>query len=328
MSPQVADGLFLFLHSLGVVLIFAAFLLYEDEEGKFQSKVESWWIRLSDKQKVSRLRVASFMQEVAKLTGRGFDRLLGKSLFSLRLVPVSIYLSLSSVFILVVIMWPRINHPTNVTRHEAFLMFVYFLALALVPGFVRSKWLLMLWWAIIPAVFLGMSGFLLFLLQTRGVRTTIFGIGLIALVFASSLVVDLFYVTLTRYILRRIVEIDRVTEIIIMLVLNLAALAVAVFGPIYAAVALTKYAPYAAAMIFVSLIFNFIDFLAGFAAFFAALLLLLHRLFWPAIQRPLYAVYRFAPIKEKKWLFRIGVVLILLPQHLTIEVLKKILEKL
>jgi len=57
------------------------------------------------------------------------------------------------------------------------------------------------------------------------------------------------------------------------------------------------------------------------------LLLLVHRLFWPAIQRPLYAVYRFNPIKEKKWLFTIGVALLLFPHHVTMEVLKAILEK-
>jgi hypothetical protein len=90
---------------------------------------------------------------------------------------------------------------------------------------------------------------------------------------------------------------------------------------------LWKYAPNAAAMLLFSLMFNAIDVLVGSTAFFLALLLLLHRLFWPAIQRPLYAIYRFAPVKQKKWLFRIGFALLVLPKHLTIEVLKALLSK-
>jgi hypothetical protein len=81
-------------------------------------------------------------------------------------------------------------------------------------------------------------------------------------------------------------------------------------------------------MIVVSLLFNFINFMAGFAALFLSLLLLVHRLFWPASQRPLYAIYRFSPIKEKKWLFSLGIALLLLPHQFTIETLKAILEKL
>jgi hypothetical protein len=63
-----------------------------------------------------------------------------------------------------------------------------------------------------------------------------------------------------------------------------------------------------------------------------ALILLLHRLFWPAVQRPLYAVYRYAPLnaplKEKKWMLTIGVALLFLPYHVTIDVLKAIIDKL
>src|SRR5258707_1142858 len=94
MYPSLINRLFLVLHVFGVVLICAGLFLYEDEEGRFQNKVEEWWIALSDKQKASRSRIAAFMQEVARLTGSGFDRLFGQRLFSLRVVPVSIYLSI------------------------------------------------------------------------------------------------------------------------------------------------------------------------------------------------------------------------------------------
>lgn len=322
------NGLFLVLNFLGVVLICAGLFLYEDEEGKFQNKVEEWWISLSDKQKASRSRVAAFMQAVAQLTGKGFDRLFGRRLFSLRVIPISIYLSIASCFLLIVLTVPRIKFTAGTSRQAAFALFVYFLALALVPAFFKNKLLLAAWWAIIPATILGMSGFLVFVFKTRGARSTFYGIGLVLLVFVSSLVCDLIYIALTRQILRRISGIDHIHEILLMIFLNLLALVIPVLGPVYGGVALQKYAPMAGAMVLVSIMFNAINFFAGFAAFFVAVILLVHRLLWPAVQRPLYAIYRFAPIKEKKWLFRAGVILLFLPNHFTVAVLKAILEKL
>jgi hypothetical protein len=70
--PSGIPALF-FLHALGAVFICAGLSLYEDEEGRFQNKIEEWWVKRSDKQRESRSRVAAFMQEVTRLTGRGFS---------------------------------------------------------------------------------------------------------------------------------------------------------------------------------------------------------------------------------------------------------------
>jgi hypothetical protein len=322
------DYIVLILRSFGAVLICAGLFLYEDEEGRFQNKVEQWWVRLSDIQKVSRSRVAAFMQEVARLTGKGFDRLFGQPLFSPRVVPVSIYLSFASCFLLFFVMLPHINHPPSTTRQGALGFMAFFLALALVPAIFRNKGILAIWWAIIPATLLSMSGFLVFVFKTRGPRSLFYGMGLVALIFISSLFCDLIYIALTRYVLRRISGIDRIPEIFLMIFLNILGLAIPVLGPVYAGVAISKHFPQAGAMVVVSLLLNFIDFLACFAAFAIACLLFVHRIFWPAVQRPLYAVYRFAPIKEKQWLVRIGIALLLLPYHLTLEALKTVIEKL
>lgn len=321
-------GLLTFLlHVLGLVLICAGLFLYEDEEGKFQNKIEEWWVRLSDAQNVSRSKVATFMQGVARLTADGFDALFGHRLFSLRIIPVSIYLSLASVFLLIFVFFRRVANPGVGTRHGAFLMLLFFVALALMPALLKNKWLLAIWWAIIPVNLLSLGGLVAFFVKTRGAAATMHGIGLVALLFVASLACDLAYITLTRYILRRASRIDHVPEIVLMILANLAALAIPVLGPIYGGVALANYAPYAAGMVVLSLMFNAIDFLVGFAGLLLAVLLLLHRLFWPAIQRPLYAIYRFSPIKKKRWLFATGVALLFLPMHATVRALRTILEK-
>jgi hypothetical protein len=331
MSRFLTNGLFFLLHFLGLVIICAYLFLYEDEEGKVQNKIEEWWIKLSDKQNVSRSKVAAFMQEVARLTGSGFDLLFGRSLVPLRVVPISIYLSLASLFLLILLTVPGVKYSAGTSRQAAFGLLFYFIALALVPAFSQNKWVLGIWWMIIPSVLLGMSGFLIFAFKTRGARSTFRGVGLVVLIFVSSLLLDLFYIALTRYILKRISRIDHIPEILVMIFLNLFALVIPVLAPIYIGIWLAKYAPQAGAMVMASIMFNFIDFLAGFAALLLAIILLLHRLFWPAVQRPLYAIYRYAPLnaplKEKKWMWTIGIALLFLPYHFTIDVLKAILDK-
>jgi hypothetical protein len=332
MSHFVTSGLFFLLHVLGAVIICACLFLYEEEEGKVQNKIEEWWIKLSDKQNASRSKAAAFMREVARLTGSGFDRLFGRSLFPLRVIPISIYLSFASLFLLILLTVPSVKYSVGTSRQGAFGLLFYFLALALVPAFSQNRWVLGIWWTVIPAVVLSISGFLVFVFKTRGARSTFYGISLVVLIFISSLLCDLIYIALTRYILQRISGIDHIPEILLMLFLNLLALTIPVLAPIYAGIWLAKYAPHAGAMVAISFMFNSIDFLAGFAALLLALLLLSHRLFWPAVQRPLYAIYRYAPInvplKEKKWMCTIGIALLFLPYHFTIEVLRAILEKL
>jgi hypothetical protein len=326
MSWSRIDCALFFIHTIGVLLICVGLFLYEDEEGRFQNKVEEWWIRLSDKQRVSRSAVAAFMQEVARLTGKGFDRLFGRGLLSLRIIPISIFLSFASVFLVIFIMLSHIKHDAAITRYKTFDMFIFFLALALVPAVVRSKWILTLWWTIIPATLLSISGFIIFVFRTRGARSSFYGFGIVALVFVASFVVDLSYIAVTRIILRRIIRIDRIPEILLMLFLNLLALLFPLYGPIYAGVALSKLDILAGGAVMISLMFNSIDLLAGLAAFFLALLLLLHRLFWPAVQRPLYAIYRFAPMKRKKWLVGTGVALLTLTSHTTFGIAKALVK--
>jgi len=133
---------------------------------------------------------------------------------------------------------------------------------------------------------------------------------------------------ITRWILRRISKIDRVHEIVPEILVNLMILAALVLVPIFVGAKVARFLPMAGATVMMAFILNSIDFIAGFAALLLALLLLLHRFLWPMIQRPLYAIHRFAPVGNKKLLWAIGIGLIVLPTHSTIEFLKSLLSRL
>jgi hypothetical protein len=80
----------------GVLLLYAALFLYENEQGEIQNKLEEWWVRLVDRQSGALSRHTAFMQEVANLATRGFDRVFGEKLVSPQAVGVSVCYSIGS----------------------------------------------------------------------------------------------------------------------------------------------------------------------------------------------------------------------------------------
>ena len=331
MYAAILSLCFFLIHCLGAVLIYLGVFLYPGEEARLQNRIDQWWNqwwpKLDSIQKASRSRVAAFMQGVATVTGRGFDRIFGARLLSLRVILVSIYLSLASLFLLITIMWPWMKYSGPETRHAAVLMLAFFLALAITPAITENRWVLLLWWAIVPVTLLSMSGFIAFVFKTKGSAFASKGIALILLVFGWSLLCDLGYIALTRFTLRRMQHVDNGWIILLIFLGNLLACAVPLLSPIYVGLQLFKIAPQVGAAIFASLLFNSIDVLAGFAAALVAVVLLVHRLSWPILQRPLHAMYRFSPLKQKRWLVTVGLILLFLPRHLTVELVKSLIEK-
>ena len=55
---------------------------------------------------------------------------------------------------------------------------------------------------------------------------------------------------------------------------------------------------------------NIVDLLLSFAVFFVLGLFALHRLFWPLLDKPLYAIARYGVIKRKSILWAVGLVLL------------------
>lgn len=333
MRLSFSDCFFALIHALGVLFICAALFLYENEEGQIQNKLEEWWVRLSDREKESRSRAVAFMQDVADSTGRAFDRLLGKRLLSVRFVFVSIIFSLASIFLFVFILWPLAhNPPANVSRQHAFLFFVFFAAFGSVPAFADGETLwdrtiLGLWWAIIVFNLLRIARFIVFTFSTLGVGRTARGIGYLTLFFASGVLCDLSYIVLTRWILRRISKIDRVHEIVLQALVSLLILATLVWAPISFGARIGRYFPMAGGAVLFSFVLNSVDVVVGLAALMLALLLLLHRLVWPTVKRPIYAMERFGLIKRKKLLWTAGIVLVL-PTHPIFQLLTSLLDRL
>ena len=72
----------------GLLLLYAAFFLYEEEQQRVQSAIEDLWIRI-DEQGATPDRAGAFFQAVAGIAVRVIDRIFGPSSLSLQSFAVS-----------------------------------------------------------------------------------------------------------------------------------------------------------------------------------------------------------------------------------------------
>ena len=319
-----ADYLLRVLNLLGYLLLYCAVFLYENAEGKIQNRIEQWWVHLDDARIVARSRANAFLQGVARLTVRGFDRVLGERLVSFRFLGVSFCLSVASVLSFAFFGALHAHRPSGGPLFRS----ACFVAFALLPGIAPNRWVVRLWGlCLIVGVLLPTSGFLFFIYLTRGAAFVGRGLGYVALAFGVSFACDVSYVALTRWALRRISVGQRGYEIALMMGSNLLFLCGLFLGPIRLGVWMLRYWREGGAAIGLSFCLNAIDFFAGSAALVLGLALLAHRLLWPVFERPLYALQRYRVISNKRLLWGLGLALAFLPTRMSFDFLKLVLEK-
>jgi hypothetical protein len=319
------DYLFRALNFLGWLLMYCAVFLYEDQEGRVQNKIVEWWVKVDDARIVAHSRAAAFLTAVARLTARGFDRVLGERLISLRFAGVSLCLSIASVSLITAFGTIRLHQSP---RGPLFLS-ACLVAAALVPAFGESRWVLRLWGLLLFVAVLRPFGYLLFILYSvRGIAFAGRTLGYVALPLAVSFACDVSYVSLTRWMLRKVSSGSRVYEVVLLAAVNLLILYLIFLGPIQLGAKVSQYWQGGGAAIMLSFCLNAIDFFAGSAALLLAVSLLIHRLFWPVVEKPLYALQRYGVISNKKLLWGAGLALAFLPTHMAVGVLRLLIEKL
>jgi hypothetical protein len=59
---------------VGAIAFYAAFFMYEDEEGRWQNKLEELWIAIDDRARTVMSRSAALVAKVAEIVTSAFDR--------------------------------------------------------------------------------------------------------------------------------------------------------------------------------------------------------------------------------------------------------------
>jgi hypothetical protein len=171
----------------GFAMLGLASMMYEDEEGrlqsrikKFQGRVESWWIKVDDSRKASMPWTARFIQAFASLVGHCLDRIFTKRLLSMRLVGISFLLSIASALMSGIVL-PFILHSAPIpSLGSAVYQFCYIIILILLPAVSESPsmplkpWMprimRFLWWIFIIRVILTVADFLVYMSHINPAR--------------------------------------------------------------------------------------------------------------------------------------------------------------
>ena len=306
-----------------MLVFYAAVFVREDEEGAVQNRLEEWWISLMYKRDAELSRAARFLQGVARLTNRAFDSVLGKRLWSLQAVGASLWFSLASVWLVTLFMAivsphiPRIMTRQVVAPPHMWLSVIASIGLAILPSLAGRLWAFTTWALVVLIFVFRSAGFVLFGVQRYGYRPVLLVLAVILMMFLLSFGFDVLYISITRWMLRRMFRAQRLYELIGFLVLDVMLAVMLVYGPIETAGAMLNSPLLAKASLAILLVvmLNFGDFIACSVFFVVMLAVLAHRLMWPILERPIYALYRYGIIRNKKLLWGVGVALLVGPQR-------------
>src|SRR4051794_22204896 len=100
---------------VGVAAMYAAFFMYEDEEGKWQNRIEQLWIGINDLERTMGSRTAAIFNRVAAIVTRTIDRVVGKKLLSFQLIGVSTCFSFAALFLYAGYLMGIFYHPSELS---------------------------------------------------------------------------------------------------------------------------------------------------------------------------------------------------------------------
>jgi hypothetical protein len=331
----------------GLVLIAFSLSLYENEEGEVKNRLEAIWVTLSDAGSIAVRKHAAFMAGIAALTGRLFDRLFGSKLFSIWSVGASACLSLASV---AVVCSPGLSTtlrelPAPFYWSLATLLLLMGFAPALLkrPGGIQNAKVLRIVW-LVGAAFLVFVTFIvmdvvnwfnlparpvqmgegMYLIEAENVEYYYYA-ALVVIAIAS----DTIFIATTRWLLRVSSRLDSLTRILALMLGNVLLACVLVIVPLswawgvgvvptvirsgnivrtlnYLAGTATSHESFLATLA----ASNLLDGLVASAFFILFFTLLLHRLIWPIIQRPVYALATRDVVRRRRVIRKIGVALV------------------
>jgi hypothetical protein len=129
-----------------------------------------------------------------------------------------------------------------------------------------------------------------------------------------SIASDFFFIVLTRWILGRAARSDSFGRIMVLLIGDALLAACLILLPLFA-FSVTSAADYSGPeemsyACWLTALSNAIDGFVASSCFLLAITMLLYRILWPVVERPLYAAHRFRITKQKKLCFFIGLALV------------------
>ena len=319
---------------IGLSLILMSVLLYETEEGKIENTLEKWWVFLSDTERRAVGKHVSFVATVASLADRLFDRLLGENLLSLRAVGISACFSIASLGI---VSSPALNGSfifLELPTLPYCITIVCLLVMGFLPAILGVRLREKLWFvgiAVLMFVSLaGMDSVNWFSVPYRNGSISepvefLYDLLFLVVTVAS----DALFIIATRWLLRICAKLTSNTKVLgvmfgnVLLAFFLVALPLflawgisGLKGVLYsprivdAAIRSVEFASTRATFLSSLAASNALDGFVACSFFILLFALLAHRLLWPTLQRPVYALATRGVVRRRKLSFTLGLFLV------------------
>lgn len=335
---------------LGSLFIYMAVFLYKDEREGIQNYLDEAWKELRKRQGIAISRHVAFMQTVATLTSRLFDWIFGERYFSLRALTVSICLSTLSLLVSLVVQGLYEWDPAAAAEGPQMLLLgilfaiiaIFMICLVLCIRFPRLSerrtWFLLVFCAALIVT-------VQILRDEEADLTVLYLATLIvgsAAVLFASFACDIAFIAVTRQAVRWASGLTSFPKIVGIVILNLLMAAALLVYPfwwsserLYYDLGANEigswtgiYNPVAGVgeTVHVLSCSNFVDALGASVFIMLGLLMLLHRVFWPLLARPVYALADLGVIGHRKLLGTAGLALLGYATGKPMAILTKLVE--
>jgi hypothetical protein len=335
---------------VAALAFYMAFFMYEDEQGRWQNRLNEFWVRVDDRAKITGRTSTALWNKISELVVNFLNKTFGKRLFSARSVIASVNLSFVIIWvclIIVLITSLAFGLPDRPSAQETKTLPLELLFLASLSAYSiklsMSTTERRLTSRIVPmlSVVVGLAVMLyqVFISSSAKLQQTgsLISTGSIILSLLLSIASDVLAIVVIRKVLAlttRTVSVSKLIAqggILLLLVLSLAIGplvlmigAEALFDHLIAGQA--KVVSQTVDNVGVAMaLFNMSTILYCCVPLIMALVVILHRMIWPAVAKGVYPLCQFKIVTNRKALIAVGSVCVIAAIHPSALNLEKLL---
>lgn len=305
----------------GMAAYYISWCLHEDQEGKLQDRVAQLWSAIDDRQKVTHSRATAIFNKVAVAVTHAFDRVFGPRLLSVQLIGVSSSLAFAGLFLAIGSLFSFFLHvlgrlpsiPTNLSPStltslsfvRSFCLIVGFMlfVIGLLPSIMPSRFSRTV--SLFPVSILT-AGLIQLIRFHRPIHGQLAELAALIL----SILSDIFVLVLVRGSIRWISKSVHPLRIGLVIFAQLTTVVFIVWAPIeISGRVAVRYGWKLLPQFLVGIgVFNVFTAIAACSFAIILLAVLLHRMFWPAIESLIYPLARYEVVRNHKAMAGLGAI--------------------
>jgi hypothetical protein len=301
---------------VGCATVFAALFMYEDEEGKWQNRIDELWVAIDDRARITGRKTVALLNKMSDVVTAGLDRVFGQRLLSFRSLGASTSYSFATACVINVIV---ILHDVVTQESTNSVGFLYatcvILFCAILPTVFQSRWIMPI--SLIPVSIPIIYGFADWFLERWHGAPIVLG------AFAISFISDVVLIIAVRATIRRMAVGNKGWQLFVGMLIQCGCAIVVVVMPLGMAVLLIlldknikeinvtgglwEKGSVIENALSLSALCNVFTACVCLTLIFALAGVLVHRAFWPLASRAIYPLARYEIVRNRKFLISAAV---------------------